>query len=55
MTFSKFALSASTPQSVAARCYCEAMHAHKRGEITKEELDAIGSHLNSTIDFYGKP
>jgi hypothetical protein len=43
------------PQSIAARNYIEALHAHRRGEITTEQLKACGNTLDAVIAKHGKP
>jgi hypothetical protein len=44
-----------TKQGQAARNFIEALHAHKRGEITTAQKDAIGAKLNAVVAKYGKP
>lgn len=43
------------PQSQEARKFIEALHAHRRGEITREQLDAQGQKLNGAVQLFGKP
>jgi hypothetical protein len=44
-----------TKQGQAARNFIEALHAHKRGEITEGQKNAIGQKLNAAIAKHGKP
>lgn len=42
-------------QAQAARKFIEALHAHKRGEITETQKNAIGNKLDAVIMKHGKP
>ena len=43
------------PQCQAARDFIMALHAERKGEITKAQLDKVGKNLNGAIQLWGKP